>query len=120
MLTGRQRSFGDDGTITDNVVTATRPTRPPDSIEWFSDGVQDIVRKCRSPSWKIRPNLNAVMGVLDEAGDAAELRSRGIKEEDLIHLLKNYKSENEDIQKAQAQQMVNMLSSVSRSGNRAS
>jgi hypothetical protein len=53
------------------------------------------------------------MDVLDEAGDVAELRSRGIKEEDLIHLLKNYKGGNEDTRKAQAQQMVDMLSSVS-------
>ena len=122
VLTGRQRFFGDNCTITNNIVTATPLIHPPDSIklDWFPDDVRDLICKCRSLSWGSRPNLNVVMDVLNEAGDAAELRSRGIKEEDVIHLLKNYKGGHEEIQKAQAQRMVDMLSSVSRSGNRAS
>ena len=117
MLTERRCSSGDNDTTIDSLVAATRPTRPPDSLEWLSDDVLDTICKCMSPSWGSRPDLNVVTEALDEAGDAAELRSRGIKEENVIHLLKNYKGGHGDAQKAEAQRMVDLLGSVSRSGN---
>ena len=116
MLTERQCSSGDNGATTANVVAATLPTRPLDTLEWLSDNVRDLICECRSPSWGSRPDLNTVTDVLDEAGDVAELRSRGIGEEDVIHLLKAYKGGHDDAQKTEAQRMVDTLGSVSWSG----
>ena len=96
------------------------PNHPPDYNECFSDDVRDLICECRSPSWGSRPDLNLVMDVLDEAGDAAELMRRGIEEEDLIHLLKNYRGGHKNVQKAEVQRMADMLGSVSRFRNQVS
>ena len=120
MVTGLPYYFGDDGAIPGHATATMLPNHPPDYNEWFSDDVRDLICKCRSPSRGSRPDLNLVMDVLDEAGDAAELRRRGIEEEDLIHLLKNYRGGHKNVQKAEVQRMADMLGSVSRFRNQVS
>ena len=120
MVTGLPCYFTDDGATPGHATATTLPSHPPDPNEWFSDEVRDLICKCRSPFWGSRPDLDLVIDVLDEAGDAAELRSRGIEEEDLIHLLKNSRGERKNVQKAEAQRMADMLGSVSRFGNQVS
>lgn len=93
---------------------------PPHPNGWFSDDIRNLIDRCTFPSLGSRPDLHTVISILDEAGDDAELRSRGVKEEDLIHLLKKYGDGHEVTQGAEAQQMVDMLDSVSQSGSQVS
>ena len=95
----------------------------PDNNEWLSDDVWNLVCRCLSPSSDDRPNLDVVVNTLDEAEDIVELRSWGIKEADFGSFLDNLKyGRRVDLEanKAVAQRIVNVLSSVSRFRSQAS
>ena len=94
----------------------------PDNNEWLSDDVWNLVCRCLSPSSDDRPNLDVVVNTLDGAEDAAELRSWGIGEADFGSFLDDLRDGRRvDLKanKAVAQRIVNVLSSVSRLRNRA-
>ena len=95
----------------------------PDNNEWLSDDVWNLVCRCLSPSSDDLPNLDVVVDTLEGAEDVAELRSWGIKEEDFGSFLDDFKDVHRvdlEANKAVAQRIVNVLSSVSRFRSQAS
>ena len=94
----------------------------PDNNQWLSDDVWNLVCRCLSPSSDDLPNLDVVVDTLEGAEDVAELRSWGIKEEDFGSFLDDFKDVHRvdlEANKAVAQRIVNVLSSVSGLRNRA-
>ena len=63
-------------TIMHNVVLGGRPDRPHDRSGWLSDDVWNLISRCWSSSWEGRPDVNHVMGALNGAADAVEVRPR--------------------------------------------
>ena len=68
----------------DNVVTGTRPYRPPGSNEWLSDGVWDLLCRCWITLRDDRPDPGFVASALNDAGDVVEFEH---KESDLVAFL---------------------------------
>ena len=100
-----QRPFpGAKYSIIDNVVTGTRPHRPSSSNEWLSGDIWDLISRCWSPLQGNRPDPNAIINTLNDAGDTVEFRSRGFREVDLIPFLngcKDVAKGGQDAKKAQ-------------------
>jgi len=120
VLTGKRPSFGDKGKIIDDIA---RPARPPDPNEWVSGDVWSLIFRCLSASLNERPDLGTIMNTLDDAGDAVELRRRGLGEEVLVCFLNDCRDGpdgDQDVTKVKAQWFVDELDSVRQFGNRVS
>jgi len=107
--------------ITDDLVARKRLACPPGPDEWLSNDVWSLISRCWSTSWDNRPDHNAVIIGLKDAGDVAELRSRGFSEVDLVSLLNDCKDGprcDQDVKKAQ--EIVDMLDLVRQLRNRLS
>jgi len=120
VLTGKRPSLGDEGKIIDDIV---RPAHPPDPDEWVSGDVWGLIFRCLSASLNERPDPGTIMNTLDDAGDAVELRRRGLGEEDLICFLNDCRdgsNGDQDVTKVKAQWFVDELDSVCQFGNRVS
>jgi hypothetical protein len=112
VLTGKKPSFGDECKITDDVA---RPTSPPDTKEWLSGDVWDLVSRCWSTSLDERPGPDTVMNTLDDAGDTVELERMELREADLICFVNDCRdgpNADQDVKKAKAQRFVDALDSV--------
>ena len=102
----------------DNVVAGIRPHCPPDSDEWLSGDVWDLLSGCWSPFWDKRPDLTTVINTLHDAGDVIELESRGFREADLISFLNNCRGgSRSDPDAKKAQGIVDILDLVGWFGN---
>jgi len=67
-----------DKAIAHNVITGGRPGRPPGTNEWLSDDVWNTISRCWSPSWDNRPDVDFVVGALNDAADVAEVERRKV------------------------------------------
>ena len=120
MLTGKQPSFGYEGRITDD---DTWPARPEDPNEWLPGDIWDLISRCWSTSLDERPDPDALMNALDDAGDTVELRRRELREADLVCFINECRdgpSGDRDVKKAEAQRFVDVLDSVRQFGNQVS
>ena len=96
----------------DNVITGTRPHRPPSSNEWLTDSVWDFLCRCWLASRDGRPDAGFVANALNDAGDAVEFRR---KEPDLVAFLDASKSGvGGDPETKKAQELVDMIDLVRR------
>ena len=109
MLTGRQPFPGVRHTIIGNIVTGARPPRPPGSNEWISDNVWNLISRCWSTFWDVRPGASLVVNALSDAGDLVEFRRR---EPDLIAFLDVSKAGAKDPEAVRAQEFVDVIDLV--------